>query len=476
MSSLDRLSRAAWRRAVGADRARVAPIRILHLGLGAFHRAHQAWWTDAVRGDDPWGIAAFTGRSRRTADLLTEQDGLFTLIERGPQGDAAQVVGSISRALDGADTACLTAHLADAAVVVATLTVSEAGYRLDGQGGLDLADPAVAADRRQLTLWSTSRHMPAFPVHTVPGRILAGLLGRRAADAGPIAIVCCDNLLDNGRVLRSVLQQFAEAVDSSLCGWLDSSVSFVSTTVDRITPAAAREHVATSSVLTGWDDRAPVVTEPYREWVLAGSFPAGRPPWHEAGALFVDDVAPFAHRKLWLLNGAHSLLAYAGLLSGHTTIAEAIDDPCCHVWVERWWDEAAPHVGLHDGQIRDYRAQLLWRFGNPRLDHLLEQVAADGSSKLAIRVVPVLRREVAAGHRAQASLRPIAAWIGYLRSAPAVLRDPLAPRLAAAARRRLPDACRTLLAVLDTELADHAAVVADLIEAVGELTSATAHG
>jgi fructuronate reductase len=435
-------------------------IRLAHLGLGAFHRSHQAWWTGVVGRADPWGIAAFTGRGSAAATALRAQDGLYTLLVRGPDADRTELVNAISRAADGTDTAAFTGCLADPAVRVITLTITEAGYchAPDG-GGLDHADPDVAADIAALAGNSG-------PPRTAPARILAGLRARRQADAGPVALVPCDNVSGNGEVLRRVLMDLADATDPRLAAWITESVSFVSTVVDRITPRATEADLAAVTRLTGWADRAPVVTEPFREWVLAGAFPGGRPPWEEAGARLVADVTPYERRKLWLLNGAHSMLAYAGLLRGHRTVADAYADERCRGWVDDWWAEASRHLPPPVASTSGgYQHELAERFANPRIRHQLDQIAADGSQKLRMRAVPVLRRERAAGRRGTAALRMIACWIACLRgerAGPHGLADPLAATLLAA--RRAAD----LLNVLAPDLAADTEVVADLDDLVAE--------
>jgi fructuronate reductase len=430
---------------------------MVHLGLGAFHRAHQAWWTGVVSRDDPWGIAAFTGRSPAAARLLAAQGGLFTLLVRGPAGDQPEVVRSISRAVDGADTAAFTRCLADPAVRVLTLTITEAGYRRHGDGGLDFADPAVAADRHALVARNGGE-----PVRTAPGRILAGLRARRDADAGPLAVAPCDNLIGNGGALRRVMLDFADAVDPALATWIAESVSFVSTAVDRITPRTVSSDLDAVVRLTGRTDHAPVVTEPFREWVLAGDFPGGRPAWEQADALFVEDIAPYELRKLWLLNGAHSTLAYAGLLRGHVTVAEAAADQTCQRFVREWWSEVAAHLPQPVTVLADYQEQLWCRFANPRMRYLLTQIAGDGSQKLRVRVVPVLRRERAAGRRGEAGLRILACWIAYLRTEPHEMSDPLAEQL------RATRSTSDTLALLDPDLAADDDLLADLDELVTE--------
>jgi fructuronate reductase len=301
-------------------------------------------------------------------------------------------------------------------------------------------------------------------VATVPARLLAGLLARRAAGAGPLALVPCDNLPGNGAVLAAVLQTAAAAVDTSLLPWLAAQVAVVTTVVDRITPATTDEDRTAVRAATGVDDRCPVVTEPFSEWVLSGRFPGGRPAWDAAGARFVPDATPFEHRKLWLLNGAHSLLAYTGPPRGAATVAEAVADEHCRRLVERWWDTCAPHLPLPADEVAAYRAALLERFGNPRIRHLLAQVAADGSQKLPARFLPVLRAERAAGRLPEPVVAVLAAWIAHLRGAGTPVRDVRAAELVPLAAG--PDAGPRVLAVLDPALADDAELVAAVHDAL----------
>jgi fructuronate reductase len=193
--------------------------------------------------------------------------------------------------------------------------------------------------------------------------------------------------------------------------------------VDRITPAVTAADRAAVLAATGVADRAPVVTEPFSEWVISGTFAAGRPAWDSAGAVFTDDVTPFEQRKLWLLNGAHSLLAYAGPVHGHRTVAAAIADDWCRDLVERWWDEASSHLSLAPPAVRAYRQALLERFANQRIEHLLAQIAVDGSQKLAVRIVPVLVAERAAGRLPQGAIMTLAAWFCHVNTAGDRLRD-----------------------------------------------------
>src|SRR3990170_2562617 len=301
----ERLSR-AFLASHGIGAGELRPVRLVHIGLGAFHRAHQAWWTDAVDTRGEWGIAAFSGRGPHLAEQLDAQGGLFTLVARSNDGDSARVVQSISRAHDGSDLAALAGHVASPETSVVTLTITEAGYLLlPGGRRLDLADSVVLRDLE----WLSAHLSGPGPFDTSPSSSLARLLvaldSRRRETGLPIAIVPCDNMPNNGASTRSGLLELASLVSEPLHDWISASVSFVSTSVDRITPRLASVDRDIASRLTWWTDACTVVTEPFRDWVLTGDFPLGRPAWEHAGARFVDEIAPFEHRKLWLLNGAH---------------------------------------------------------------------------------------------------------------------------------------------------------------------------
>lgn len=436
------------------------PVRIVHLGLGNFFRAHQAWYTDRAPDAADWGIAAFTGRSEALARRLSAQDGRYTLITRGPSGDEARVLDCVAAAYPGPDTAALIRLFADPAVRIVTLTVTEAGYRRGADGGLDLAADDVRSDLAVLAGGEGE-------LRTAPGRLVAGLRARRAAAAGPLAVVSCDNLPENGDVTSRVVRDAAAAVDPELAGWIEREVSFVTTMVDRITPATTDDDRATALRLSGFVDDAPVVTEPFSEWVLAGSFPGGRPAWDAVGARFVDDVTPFEQRKLWLLNGGHSLLAYAGGARGHLTVAEAMTDPACREWLQQWWNEAGRHLRLPETEVAAYRSALVERFANPRMRHLLAQIAADGSHKLPIRILPVLRAERDSGRLPDGAVRALAGWIDHLRGCGAPVKDPAGERFVALATGPVPDAVPRVLGELDPDLAHDVELVAAVVGAVG---------
>ena len=432
-----------------------APVRILHLGLGNFFRAHQAWYTHHAPDAAEWGIAAFTGRSPGLARTLVAQDGLYTLGVRGAEGDRHEVIRSLNAAHPSADHAAWLDYWRLPGLAVVTLTITEAGYArgrgTDGNG-LDMGRADVSADIAALKV------SPVAPVSTAPAKVLAGLAARREAGLPPVTIAPCDNLPGNAVVAQAVVRDLAEAVgDPALTAAAQVPV-FATTMVDRITPAATKEDLDRVRSATGFPDSAPVVTEPFSEWVLSGRFPAGRPRWEDAGARFVPDVLPFESRKLWLLNGAHSLFAYTAPLLGHATVAEAAADPRCREWLGQWWQEASRHLSMPMAELTAYQDALLERWANPRIRHTLAQIAADGSQKLPVRILPALRAERAAGRLPHGAAHVVSGWLLHLRGRGAPLQDAGAdPSLA---EGPLPEAARRVLGFLDPPLADDAELVA----------------
>jgi fructuronate reductase len=420
-----------------------APVRIVHLGVGNFYRAHAAWYTHHAPDAAAWGIAAFTGRRPDAAEALGPQDGLYTLVTKGAGGDATEVIGSIAAVHRSDEHEAYLGYLEDPAVAVVSLTVTEAGYRRADDGTIDRADSAVAADLAELA------DDPRAAVTTAPMKLVAGLLARRAAGAGPITIMSCDNLPDNGAAVRAVVLSATQAVDPSLVAWIEQNVDFASSMVDRITPATTDEDRALVRESIGAQDASPVPTEPFSEWVISGTFPAGRPQWEAAGAQLVEDVEPHERRKLWLLNGSHTLLAYAGSIRGHATIDAAIADPACRGWVEQWWQEAERHLGLPHEEISAYTAALLDRYANARVRHLTAQIAYDGSQKLPVRTVPLVRAERAAGNVPVGGATTLAAWVLHLRGEGAPVKDATVEKaLAAATSGDLPVAVPAVLDLL----------------------------
>lgn len=404
-----------------------APVRIVHLGLGAFHRAHQAWYTARADPDREWGIAAFTGRSPEAAETLTSQDCRYGLLTRDTAGDHIDIVESIVAAHDGGDTDALRDYLSRPEVTVVTLTVTEKGYRRTPDGSLDDDDIEVVADIHTLrdALSSGDDDEPSPITHgvlrTMPGRLLWALdARRRTLPDSTLTLVPCDNLENNGTAALAVLGDLAARTSPALGEWIDAHIDVVNTSVDRITPRTTAADIDAAATHKGVRDNALVVTEPFHSWILSGRIRGARPRWEDAGAIFVADIAPFEQRKLWMLNGAHSLLAYAGIARGHETVAEAIADPQCEILVRDLWDftenllaTSAHHAGVDLG-IPAYRDALLARFRNPRIEHSLRQIAADGSLKMRARIVDPVRRARGNGETAEAGIATITAWTRFV--------------------------------------------------------------
>lgn len=442
-------------------------MRVVHLGLGNFFRAHQAWYTDRAADSADWGIAAFTGRRPDIADALRPQDGLYTLVTRGRDGDAFDIIGSVSSVHAAAEHDAWLDYLRDPGLAVVTLTVTEAGYCRTPEGRLATQRADVQADIDTLRTEHTARVM------TVPAKLVAACLARRRAGAGALTVMSCDNLPNNGDAVAAAVSDMARLVDPTLQGWIHDHVSFAASVVDRITPGTTDDDRKTVLAATGLVDASPVVTEPFSEWVISGNFPGGRPAWESSGATIVDDVAPFEERKLWLLNGAHSLLAYAGSLRGHASVADAISDQACQKWVNQWWDEATTHLILPRRDTAEYREALLERLTNHRIGHQLAQIAADGSQKLPVRILPVVRAERAAGRVPQGGARALAAWVLHLRGHGAAVDDASHADLAPLVGGRLEDAVANVLAFLDPALADDDALVSTVRHLAREMQHPT---
>lgn len=405
-------------------RPRVDPralrVGIVHLGLGAFHRAHQAVFTEDA--DDGWAICGVSQRSARAVEQLAPQDGLYTVLTRGSDGVEARVVSTVRELIYAkADPTRVIARIADPAVQITTLTVTEKGYRHDpATGRLRGGDAGIRAD------------LAGGPPRTVIGQLVRGLESRMRHDAGPHTVLCCDNLASNGRTLAGLVRDFLElSGQKRLQAWIDSNVSFPNCMVDRIVPAATDADREAAYALTGLHDQVVVSTEPFRQWMIEDDFRGGRPAWEKAGALLVDDVAPYETMKLRLLNGSHSTLAYLGCLAGYRTIAEATGAFGDVVW-RLMHDDVAPTLRLPGGFDLDaYQLQLLERFANPALRHLTAQVAMDGSHKLPQRLLATIRARRAAGAEPRWATYAVAAWMRWVQVAPE-LADPMAPRLHAA--------------------------------------------
>ena len=435
------------------------PVRMVHMGIGNFHRAHQAWYTAHAEDAAEWGYAGFTGKGARIADALAPQDGLYTLVTQGADGDHPEVIGAIAEVYPASDHEALLAKFADPQVVVVTITVTEQGYVRGADGGLDLSDPVVLAD-----IEAAKADLRAT-VKSAPARIAAGLAARRAAGAGPITVLSCDNLPANGEAARNVVTGFAAAVDPDLAEWIAENVDFATSMVDRITPATTDALQARVEELCGWTDASPVPTEPFSEWVVQGEFPAGRPKWETAGAALVDDVEPYEQRKLWLLNGSHTMMAYAASIRGHETVEQAIKDPLVRGWVDTFWAEASKYLSLPAEDNAKYRQALVERFENPNIRHNLAQIAHDGSTKIVVRTIPTILSERAAGNLPRGCATTIAAWVLHLRGLGAPVADKLAgPAQEAANSGDLETAVPRVLDTLSPGLGADAELVALVVE------------
>jgi len=438
-------------------------VRIVHLGLGNFFRAHQAWYTDRAPDADQWGIAAFSGRSIGIAAELQRQDNLYTLVTVGPRGNDYEVIGSLAATHTGTDIAALLGYFTDPEISIVTMTITEAGYVRNERGDLDTDNPDVRSDIEVIKAGNLTA------VRTAPGKLVAGLLARRDASAGPITLICCDNLPDNGAMLERILGELTKQSVPDLADFLGEQVGFITTMVDRITPRATESTRQAVQDELGIDDPAAIATEPFSEWVLAGDFKSPRPAWHAVGAEFVDDVVPHELRKLWLLNGAHSLMAYAATIAGHQTVSDAIADPVVRGWVDEWWDVAQRQLPLEPQIVTEYRAALLERFGNPRMRDQLSRIAADGSQKIPIRIVPALVADRKAGNSPLGAERAVAAWILHLRGRGAPFNDAKADKIADLRTGTLEDSVRKTCEFLEIENRDSSASILALAQQLDAL-------
>jgi fructuronate reductase len=390
--------------------ARPDSVGIVHIGVGAFHRAHQAVYTAEAGG---WGILGVAPRRPDAVEALVPQDGLYSVLERGADGDRATVYGALRDVVLGAaDTERVVAAIASPSVHVVSLTVTEAAY---APGSAVIEWVARGIERRA-----------------------------RAGEAGPLTVLSCDNLPRNGEVLARLV--------GDACGereWLDRHVRFPSSMVDRVVPATTEADLRDVARLLGVEDRAAVVAEPFRQWVIEDAFAGPRPAWEHAGALLVADSGPHETLKLRLLNGTHSLLAYVGLACGARTVAQAWGDASLSSAADALASEdLVPTLPATPGiDVGAYRAQLAERFANPRMVHTLEQIAADGSQKLPLRFAEAARSRLAAGAEPRWIALVLAAWAEHLREGASV-HDAGADRVRRAVAAA-PDAPSRAAAVLD---------------------------
>ena len=377
---------------------------VFHIGLGAFHRAHQAPLFQALaeRGDLRWGVIGASLQSPSVRDILAPQNFLYTLAI--DDGDARDI--SVIDVIRGAVVAPegpsrLVDAIASSQVKIVTVTVTEKGYKLDASGALAVNDNAVASDMARLDAPTT-----------MPGILAAGLLERRRRGLPPLTIISCDNIAANGPKLRSSVTQIAAAHDPSGAEWIKEDCAFPATMVDRIVPATRDADIDSISEQMGATDRATVRTEPFSQWVIENRFAGERPDFEAAGAQITNDIAPWEQAKLRLLNGAHSTMAYVGLLAGIATVNRFVAQEWGRALVERLWDEVSPTLSASHGlDIGEYRRTLMKRFGNAALGHRLQQIAMDGSQKLPQRLVGPALELIERGRPYATVAFAIAAWI-----------------------------------------------------------------
>ncbi len=428
-----------------APRPRVG---IVHLGLGAFFRAHGAIWiAEAMaRSGGDWGILGVSLMSPAQRDLLAPQGFAYTAVELGPAGERAQVVEVVEDVLVAReDPAAVLAAMADPAVRIVSLTVTEKGYCRDpATGRLDRAHPDVVYDLAN----------PGAP-RSAPGFLVRALALRRSARTPPFTVLSCDNLPENGAAVRAVLLELARETDAELAGWIEAEGAFPSTMVDRIVPATKPADIERLAARAGVADLSPVLHEPFRQWVIEDRFAGGaRPDLGAVGVEMVDDVRPYELMKLRMLNGTHSALAYLGYLAGHETIAETVADPAFEAYARHLWRaEIAPTVTAPPGVDLDaYAEALMARYRNRGIRHRTWQIAMDGSQKLPQRLLGTIADALAAGGPCAGLVLAVAAWMVYvsgtgLDGMAIDVKDPLADRLRDAASG--PDPVGTLLGVAE---------------------------
>jgi fructuronate reductase len=452
-------------------------VGIVHLGIGVFHRAHQAAFTEdaiAAAGGD-WGICGVTERSADVVEQLAPQDGLYALAQRDAGGERLRVVGAVRELrFARADPDGLLRRIADPAVHVITLNVTLKGYRYEvTTGRLRLDDPGIAAD------------LSGAGPFTVVGQLALGLDARRRAHGAPITVLSCDLMPDNGRLLAGLVSDFAQRLPQGreLVSWIGASVRFPSTMADRITPATTPADRTQVAAALGLEDRGAVVTEPFRQWVIADDFAGPRPAWERAGAILTDDVRPYELLKIRLLNGSHSTVAYLGALADQQLVSDAVGPglPFAAVLRELMRRDVAPTLAIPaEFDLAAYEAQLLERFANPALRHETLQIAIDGSQKLPQRLLDTVRERRRAGAEPQFAALGVAAWMRFVSARRSdggrqlTVDDPLADAIAQRLAGHedpaaVADRLLSMREVFDDELAGDAGLRALLIELLERL-------
>ena len=404
-------------------------IGIVHLGVGAFHRAHQAYYTDkaiAQFGGD-WLIAGISLRSDDVMQQLVPQNGLYTLFEQEAGGQRTTVISSISEVLFlGHQRAHIEQLLLRESVRIVSLTITEKGYcRLPSSGSLDLNNPDIQHDLQHSN----------EPV-TAIGLIVKSLDQRFKQQLPAITLLSCDNLPGNGRALQQVVVEFAGHINSDLAQWISREIAFPNSMVDRIVPAVTATIKDQVAAQLGLRDEACVSSEGFSQWVMEDHFANGRPPWDKVGATFTDDVSAYEEIKLRLLNGAHSAMAYLGYLSGMKTIDECIDNVIIRDYIHRLMVvEIAPVIATPKGfDLHCYIEKLMGRFANGALQHQCYQIAMDGSQKIPQRLLSTITDALQANKDIERLCLAVAAWMIYVtatdeRGDSIIVQDPLAQQL-----------------------------------------------
>ncbi len=429
---------------------------IVHLGPGAFFRAFNAVYTDdamAALGGD-WGIVAVSLRSPTTRDQLVPQGCVYTSVTLAPGAETHRIVTSIVDVLVAPeDPEAVLSAMADPAIRIASLTITEKGYcHASSTGRLAMDHPDIVHD------------LAGGQPRSAPGYLVEALSRRRDAGHPPFTVLSCDNLPDNGGLARRIMLDFARARDAGLADWIEAEARFPATMVDRITPATTGPDIDRLAAATGYRDPACVQHEAFRQWVIEDDFPTGRPDWDAGGAQFVRSVAAHEKMKLRCLNGTHSTLAYLGYLAGYRTIAEAVANPVFARFSEKLWeDEILPTISPPESEdLGTYTASLLDRYRNPAIRHRTWQIAMDGSQKLPQRILATVSDNLAAGRPSPGLTLGVAGWMRYVggrdeTGQPIDVRDPLAARLRAAS-----DSADTSEGKVDALLAEREVFDADL--------------
>jgi len=414
------------------EREKISP-GIVHLGVGAFHRAHQAAYIERLLADNPqWGIVGASLCHPDTYDALKPQDFLYTLAVRDASGTRCRIIGSLIAVIDATkERGKLLELMAAKSVRIISLTVTEKGYCYQpASGKLDETHPDIVYDLAH----------PETP-KSAPGLIVAAIRERRQRDIAPFTVMSCDNLPANGATARRIVARLAHLFDPELGAYVEKHIAFPATMVDRIVPATSNEDRAEISDIIGCSDAWPIVTEPFSQWVIEDNFPAGRPPFETVGVEMVADVAPFETMKLRLLNGAHSSIAYLGYLAGFKTVSETIAEPVFKKFIDNMMTlEIIPTLEMDGVDLIAYRDALLSRFANPALKHATWQIAMDGSQKLPQRLLHTIRDRISANEPFARLALGVAAWIRYAAGADEAgakidVRDPLAEEFLAIAAK-----------------------------------------